>query len=232
MIETLLIIYFFLFTLTSCIIFLYYRRIKEGSREYFRAKNVLDDIILSFNRDIQRQEEKIQATTDKSEKLSSENLQIREEINSKIVGIRVQLEELLKTKDSLLGGYEDLKKKVEEVLAQQSELFRKITEQKLLGEEIRMPETSLELAIPIRKERALGSLTETELKILELLAAEGEKTAPQIKEEVKLTREHTARLMKNLYVRGFIERKTDTIPYLYRLKNEMKDILKRQKTEI
>jgi len=64
-----------------------------------------------------------------------------------------------------------------------------------------------------------------------LLVSEGEKTASKIRERIGLTREHTARLMKSLYSRGYIERRTDKMPYVYRLKDEMKDILTHQNTE-
>jgi DNA-binding MarR family transcriptional regulator len=79
--------------------------------------------------------------------------------------------------------------------------------------------------IPLRRESALASLTETELKILEILAQQGEKTAIQIRNEIKLTREHTARLMKKLYVSDYVERRTDRTPYVYRLKKEMETLL-------
>jgi len=100
--EELLIIYVFLFVFTTCILFLYYKRIREGVREYTKAKTVLDDIILSFNRDLQRQEEKIQEISNKSEKASVENSRAIEEINSRIADIKVQLENLVKTKESFI----------------------------------------------------------------------------------------------------------------------------------
>jgi len=73
----------------------------------------------------------------------------------------------------------------------------------------------------------LASLTETELDVLEALATEGRKTAPEIKERIKLTREHTARLMKNLYERGYLERSTQKIPYSYSIKDAMRKILRK-----
>jgi DNA-binding IclR family transcriptional regulator len=62
---------------------------------------------------------------------------------------------------------------------------------------------------------------------LEILAEEGEKTAPEIKDRIKLTREHTARLMKKLYEEGYLERDSGKIPYAYRIKEEMLKILKK-----
>jgi DNA-binding IclR family transcriptional regulator len=62
---------------------------------------------------------------------------------------------------------------------------------------------------------------------LEMLAAEGAKTAPEIKERVQLSREHTARLMKKLYEEGYLERETNKIPFKYSVKKEMENLLKK-----
>ena len=74
-------------------------------------------------------------------------------------------------------------------------------------------------------------MTETELKVLEILATEGGKTSPEIKDLIKLAREHTARLMKKLYEEGYIERDTQKLPYKYRVKDEMIVLLKKAETK-
>ena len=50
----------------------------------------------------------------------------------------------------------------------------------------------------------MAALTDTEITVLEMLSKEGPKTAPEIKERVQLSREHTARLMKKLYEEGYL----------------------------
>ncbi len=62
-----------------------------------------------------------------------------------------------------------------------------------------------------------------------MLSSEGPKTAPEIKDRVKLSREHTARLMKKLYEGGYLERETGKIPFRYSVKKEMEKFL--NKTE-
>ena len=71
---------------------------------------------------------------------------------------------------------------------------------------------------------------ETELAVLEIISREVEKTAPEIREKIGLTREHSARLMKKLYKDGYLERDTHKMPYVYRLKKEMEKILKKRET--
>jgi uncharacterized membrane protein len=91
-------------------------------------------------------------------------------------------------------------------------------------------ETGLEAVIPIRREKAIAQLTDTELSVLEMLASEGPKTAPEIKERVNLSREHTARLMKKLYEEGYLERETGNIPFRYSVKKEMEKLLRKTET--
>jgi DNA-binding MarR family transcriptional regulator len=88
-----------------------------------------------------------------------------------------------------------------------------------------------EAVIPIKKDKAMSALTETELAVLEMLVSEGPKTAPEIKRRVELSREHTARLMKKLYEEGYLERETNKIPFKYSVKKEMERLLKRSESE-
>ena len=81
--------------------------------------------------------------------------------------------------------------------------------------------------IPIKRDKALAALTETEITVLEMLSKEGAKTAPEIKERVHLSREHTARLMKKLYEEGYLEREAGKIPFRYSIKKEMEALLQK-----
>jgi DNA-binding MarR family transcriptional regulator len=94
-------------------------------------------------------------------------------------------------------------------------------------------EAQIEAAIPLRREQALAPLTETELRVLEFIATSqsGERTAPEVKEMIKLTREHTARLMKKLYEGGYLERRSEKTPFAYRVKEEMLKILKKSEVK-
>ena len=73
----------------------------------------------------------------------------------------------------------------------------------------------------------MASLTDTEIEVLEMLSKEGAKTAPEIKEIVHLSREHTARLMKKLYEEGYLEREAGKIPFRYSIKKEMENLMQK-----
>jgi len=60
------------------------------------------------------------------------------------------------------------------------------------------------------------ALTKTEKKILDALLTHGPQTAPEIEKAIQKTREHTSRLMKKLWLEGYIEREVHVIPYVYR----------------
>jgi len=96
-----------------------------------------------------------------------------------------------------------------------------------------IPETSIEATLPvmpIKRDKALATLTATEVAVLEFLSVKGPKTAPEIKEKVQLSREHTARLMKRLYEEGYLERETGKLPFKYSVKKEMEKFLKKPET--
>ena len=48
----------------------------------------------------------------------------------------------------------------------------------------------------------------------------------KIREKIQKTREHTARLLKKLFDKGFIDRNTRSMPYRYHLRKEIVDLVK------
>ncbi|HID91194.1 TPA: MarR family transcriptional regulator [Candidatus Bathyarchaeota archaeon] len=72
------------------------------------------------------------------------------------------------------------------------------------------------------------SLTDTEALVLKTLVQEGPKTTSEIREIIGKSREHTARLMKELYEEGYVERDTYHFPYVYRPRKGVKDLLERR----
>jgi len=72
------------------------------------------------------------------------------------------------------------------------------------------------------QEVSLTRLTPTEMEILRLLYVSGPKTASEVRVVIGKTREHTARLMKKLTMEGYIERDTQSVPFVYRLSERIK----------
>jgi len=213
---------------------LYYKRIRRVREEYEEAKNTVGDIVMSFNREFRRQEDGLRAVTYKIEIISSENEKVVrkvEEYDKRLAGLTNIIEDVPAIEQKLSPRIEGMNRKVDDIKAAQDKMVQRIAEVEKLKHKVQVPEAKIEAAIPIKKEKALAPLTETELTVLETIAKEGEKTAPEIREKIKLTREHSARLMKKLYEDGYLERDTHKMPYSYRLKEEMQKILKKREVK-
>ncbi|MGB9713453.1 MAG: helix-turn-helix domain-containing protein [Candidatus Bathyarchaeales archaeon] len=213
----------------------YYRQIRRVHREYDKAKEVVEDVILSFNRQLRREGEKLETLAFKVEALSSKSeraLSKAEEVEGKVHLLEEKVGPIAKVGTEVLTKVDDVDKKVRDMIASHENLVAKVsTIEEQLRQFSETPEIKAEAVIPIKKEKALAPLTETEVAVLKMLALEGPKTAPEIKERVKLSREHTARLMKKLYEDGYLERDTKKIPFKYSVKKEMEDILKKAESE-
>ena len=90
-------------------------------------------------------------------------------------------------------------------------------------------QTDMEAPIPLKQEAVLDQLTQTELEVLTLIEEIGEGSVPEIRKRIEKTREHTARLLKKLYERGFIDRNTSRMPYRYYVRKEIKELIQRQR---
>ena len=213
----------------------YYRQLRKAQREYEKARGAVEDVVLSFNRQLKREAEKVELVAYKLESSLSKSdraLSKSEGFEKQLADLQPKIAMLMQDRENLLARLADIDKKVVGAAASQEALTAKISS---MEEQIRQvpvsPELSVGAVIPIKREKALAQLTETELFALEFLAQEGPRTAPEIKEKVKLSREHTARLMKKLYEEGYLERDTGKIPFKYSVKKEMEKLLKRTENQ-
>lgn len=213
----------------------YYRQLRKAQTEYEKARGVVEDIVLSFNRQLKQEAQKLEITAYKVEALASRSegaLNKAEETAGKINSLEAKVVVRSEDKDKVAGRLDDVEKKVRDAVASHELAVTRITSLEEQAKRLlTAPEASLEAAIPIKRDKAMAQLTETEISVLEMLTAEGEKTAPKIKERVKLSREHTARLMKKLYEEGYLERETSKIPFKYSVKKEMEKLLKKTENQ-
>jgi len=72
----------------------------------------------------------------------------------------------------------------------------------------------------------MESLTPTEIQAIQMLSQEGPKAAPELGKRLNKSREHTARLMKKLYLEGYVDRETNHTPFRYRLSEKVRSTLK------
>jgi DNA-binding MarR family transcriptional regulator len=219
---------------TISALFLYYRRIMTLRQEYERARGVVEDIVVGVDSQFQRQKDAVLFVAQKIEATSLENKNVVnkiEECERQLADFTEVVGEVPQIEKKFSGQLEEMRSEVKGIKDAQSKVMEKLVEVEKLRQETYVPEAKIEAAIPIKREKALEPLTETELMVLETIGREGEKTAPEIREKIGLTREHTARLMKKLYKDGYLERDTHKMPYVYRLKEEMQKILKRREAK-
>lgn len=231
----------FMLLVTSVLLFgtisallLYYRRIRTLRQEYERARGVVEDIVVGVDSQFRRQKDRVLFVAQKIESASLENKKVVKKVDEyerRLTDLANLMGDVPQIEERFSGQLKEMRSEVEGIKASQDKVMQKIVEIEKLKEEVHVPEMKIEAAIPIKREKALAPLTETELMVLETIGREGEKTAPEIREKIGFTREHTARLMKKLYKDGYLERDTHKMPYVYRLKEEMQKILRRREAK-
>jgi len=205
-----------LFLSVSVILVIYIKKAWEANAEYAKAKDLVEGVILSFNKDVEILKQKIEELDVRFQNTQLPDMaQIKTDID--IFSSRLEkLQEFCLT----------LEKKIENMKINFNKSSETFTQEKTGLKDQRELILPVKPAFPLKRERALAPLTPTELKVLEILSTEGDKTVREIRSRIGLTREHTGRLMKNLYDKGYVERRTDRIPYVYRIKKEMEEMLR------
>lgn len=220
---------------TVLALFLYYRRILALRQEYNGAKGVVNDIVVGVGSEFRRQQDRVLFVAQKIEDVSLENKKVAEKVeayNGRLSDLTRLMADIPHIEQKVSGQIKEMRNEFEGIKDTQERVMKKLVEIEKIKQRTPEPEVKIETVIPIRKEKALEPLTETELSVLETIGREGEKTAPEIREKIGLTREHTARLMKKLYKDGYMERDTHKMPYVYRLKEEMDKLLKKRETSV
>jgi archaellum component FlaC len=196
--------------------------------------------VLSFNRELKREADKLDLITFKVEGNSAKadtSLKKIDNVEKRIKPFEEQIGTITQTisqtlsqnNTSTLSGLSGLELKIKDIEATQEKLRVEITsfEEQIQKISIAPPEIRNEPVILLKRDKAMASLTDTEISVLEMLSKDGAKTAPEIKERVHLSREHTARLMKKLYEEGYLEREEGKIPFRYSIKKEMENLMQK-----
>jgi len=216
-------------TISSAI--LYYRQIRKIQVEYEKARSIIEDVVLSFNRELRKEVDRTELVAYKVEgnAAKADNIVKRmDSLEKTMESVKVQAVPSPEKEQALSVEFSSLNSRVASLEALQETVKTKVSGiEEEMQKFVSIPEMRNEPAIQIRREKALAALTDTEISVLEMLVTEGSKTAPEIKDRVSLSREHTARLMKKLYEEGYVERETGKIPFRYSAKKEMEKVLKK-----
>ncbi|MEM2099471.1 MAG: MarR family transcriptional regulator [Candidatus Bathyarchaeia archaeon] len=221
--------------LTIVVCYVYCRQLQKVRKEYESAKAVIGDIVFSFNRQLKQESERIGLIAYKVDVAASKGDSAKKAVEAvckNIESLEARVGALVSEKEAAVKRIDEIAKALQESVNVQRDLATRLaTVEEHVKHSTVVSDAKIEAAIPIKREKALAPLTETEVSVLDMLASEGPKTAPEIKERIKLSREHTARLMKKLYEEGYLDRDTSKIPFRYNVKEEMRRLLKRTESE-
>jgi len=129
-------------------------------------------------------------------------------------------------------SYEQMMRQLQDALSNEKKLITDLEQLRLKISDVTQVKQTID-GLPSRENFAaalsegdiLASLTPTERITLEILRVEGSKGAPELGKRLKKSREHTSRLMKKLYMEGYVKRESNHTPFRYKLNDEVRSAL-------
>ena len=206
-----------LFAVTVAASIIYYQRIKLAQEEYESSKDVIRSITVGFTQQVKKIANlirNIEIDASEARAIASEAIKVSQET--------------METVKETSGERQRIAEKIEDTEKALAEMKEEM--QKLSRRPVAVPaRVDVDAPIPLKQGAVLDRLTPTELDVLTLIEEMGEGSVPQIRERIQKTREHTARLLKKLYDRGFIDRNTSGMPYRYHIRKEIRELIQQQK---
>jgi len=206
-----------LFAVTVAASIIYYQRIKLAQEEYESSKDVIRSITVGFTQQVKKIANlirNIEIDASEARAIASEAIKVSQET--------------METVKETSGERQRIAEKIEDTEKALAEMKEEM--QKLSRRPVAVPaRVAVDAPIPLKQGAVLDRLTPTELDVLTLIEEMGEGSVPQIRERIQKTREHTARLLKKLYDRGFIDRNTSGMPYRYHIRKEIRELIQQQK---
>jgi hypothetical protein len=186
------------------------RAFQQSKQAVTESASLISVIVDALSSRIQRSESvmvqlrsDVEATTRRSDTLAGEQVSLRASHQETLH----HLQEILSNDTKLILEFEQLKSKLNAI--QQSPATDALPKRE-------------NLAALVSDGDFLASLTPTEHVTLEILRDEGAKTAPEIGKRLKKSREHTSRLMKKLYMEGYVDRESNHAPFRYKLNETLR----------
>ena len=208
-----------LFAVTITASFIYYKRISQAHEEYEDSRDIVKAITNGFTRQVLKLKagiSSVESDTADTHRIAALALQISNktvEVSKSMLDERKLLQERLKGTENAI---EELKKELQELSKRPSPLIRAVP---------------IDAPIPLRQGEVMDQLTPTEFGVLTLIDEMGEGSVPDIRNKIQKTREHTARLLKKLFDKGFIDRNTSSMPYRYHLRKEIVELVKNHQAQ-
>ncbi|MGO9644525.1 MAG: MarR family transcriptional regulator [Candidatus Bathyarchaeia archaeon] len=166
----------------------------------------------------------VSALTSRIETSEDLIIQLRSDVDS----INIHHTDFEKTNTSVRREYVNLLAYVQELLTYDKRFVSELAE--LKTRLVVLPQTQRNLGskpgLVLRGENIMDALTPTEIQVVNILSEEGPKAAPELGKRLNKSREHMARLMKKLYLEGYVDRESNHAPFRYRLSEKLQSTLK------
>ena len=156
------------------------------------------------------------ALSPRIESLEEASNQVRDAIGA----ISAESAELKNSDSSLESRCRALEKSVDDVIVQHKKILDDLETLRSKPAVPLMPESRPAL----QEDPMLEKLTPTERETLQILS-KGPMHAPELGKRVNKSREHMARLMKRLYLEGYVDREADRPPFRYKLNDKLRSSL-------
>lgn len=145
--------------------------------------------------------------------------QVSNQVRDAIGALSAEWTGLRSSDVSLESRCRELEKSVQDMKAQHKQILHEL-------ENLRSkPVPSVSEPRPtLEEDPVLDRLTATERETLQVLR-EGPLHAPELGKRVNKSREHMARLMKRLYLEGYVDRETERPPFRYKLNDKLRSSL-------
>jgi len=210
-----------LLLVTTVASYIYYKRIRQAQEEYEGSKDFVRVITSGFRHEVDKIAKSISGLREDAaaaQYAASESLKASRDA---VELVRMGVEES--------KGQSERLEEAEKTIQQLRDEVEQLSQRPVVA--VQPPSTAVQAPIPVQGDAVLDGLTPTELDVLALIEEMGEGTVPDIRGRIGKTREHTARLLKKLYERGFIDRNTSSMPYRYYVRKEIRELIKQQKDE-
>ena len=208
------------FIITLCASYIFFLKIKQAQEEYEYSKEIVSEITRGFSSQLRRLIRSINAVEErviKAQNIASQALLNNEKVENSSKEIE-KIDQLTTRLDNMDNAISEVKREVNTII------------QTLNKGEIKTVE--IEAPIHVVEEVVLNQLTETEREVLIILEESNESSVPQIRKKIGKTREHTARTLKKLYDKGFIDRNTSSMPYRYSIRKEIREMILQKKGNV
>ena len=203
-----------LFAVTTIASFIYYKRISQAQQEYEESRDIVRGITNGFTRQISRLMAAIsgfEIDASDAQRMAAQALEAsRKAVEASNSGVD-ERKLLAQRFEGTEKTIEVIRKEIRELSKRPVPLVRAVP---------------LDAPIPLQQGDVLDQLTPTEFDVLTLIDEMGEGSVPEIRVRIQKTREHTARLLKKLFDKGFIDRNTSSMPYRYHLRKEVVELVK------